>query len=106
MVPGGHTTIAVVATDARLTKSGAKRMAVSAHDGLARAVVPAHTPLDGDLVFGLSTGARELSDPVREAAVIGHVAAVCLSRAIARAVFHARTERGDLVPSWAARFGG
>jgi D-aminopeptidase len=106
MVPGGHTTIAVVATDARLTKSGAKRMAVAAHDGLARAVVPAHTPLDGDLVFGLSTGARELSDPVREAAVIGHVAAVCLSRAIARAVFHARTERGDLVPSWAARFGG
>ena len=106
LVPGGHTTIAVVATDARLSKAGAKRMAVAAHDGLARAVVPAHTPLDGDLVFGVATGQRTLADPVREAAAIGHVAAVCLSRAIARAVFHARAEPGDLVPSWAARFGG
>ena len=106
MVPGGHTTIAVVATDARLTKAGAKRMAVAAHDGLARAVVPAHTALDGDLVFGVATGERALADPVREAAVIGHVAAVCLTRAIARAVFHARPEPGDAVPAWAARFGG
>jgi D-aminopeptidase len=106
MVPGGHTTIAVVATDARLTKAGAKRMAVAAHDGLARAVAPAHTPLDGDLVFGVSTGVLMLEDPVREAAVIGHVAAVCLSRAIARAVYLAREEPGDLVPSWGARFGG
>jgi D-aminopeptidase len=106
MVPGGHTTIAVVATDAALSKAGAKRMAVAAHDGLARAVVPAHTPLDGDLVFGVATGERALSDPVREAAVIGHVAAVCLSRAIARAVFLARAEPGDAVPCWAGRFGG
>jgi D-aminopeptidase len=106
MVPGGHTTIAVVATDAALTKAGAKRMAVAAHDGLARAVVPAHTPLDGDLVFGVATGERELDDPVRDAAVIGHVAAVCLSRAIARAVFLARAEPGDVVPCWSARFGG
>lgn len=106
MVPGGHTTIAVVATDALLTKAGTKRMAVAAHDGLARAVVPAHTPLDGDLVFGVATGARALADPVREAAVIGHVAAVCLSRAIARAVFLARPEPGDVVPCWSGRFGG
>jgi D-aminopeptidase len=106
MVPGGHTTIAVVATDAVLSKAGAKRMAVAAHDGLARAVVPAHTPLDGDLVFGVAMGARALTDPVREAAVIGHVAAVCLSRAIARAVFHARAEPGDVVPCWSGRFGG
>jgi D-aminopeptidase len=104
--PGGHTTIAVVATDARLSKSGAKRMAVAAHDGLARAVVPSHTPLDGDLVFGVATGERELADPMREAAAIGHAAAVCLSRAIARAVFHARSEPGDRVPCWAGRFGG
>jgi D-aminopeptidase len=106
LVPGGHTTIAIVATDAQLTKAGAKRMAVAAHDGLARAVLPAHTPLDGDLVFGVATGARALGDPVRESAVIGHAAAVCLSRAIARAVFHARAEPGDRVPCWSARFGG
>jgi D-aminopeptidase len=106
MVPGGHTTIAVVATDAALTKAGAKRMAVAAHDGLARAVVPAHTPLDGDLVFALATGARVPADSVRDAAVIGHAAAVCLSRAIARAVFHARPEPRDTVPCWSLRFGG
>lgn len=105
LVPGGHTTIAVVATDAVLTKAGAKRMAVAAHDGLARAVVPAHTPLDGDLVFGVATGDRPLADPLREAAAIGHAAAVCLSRAIARAVFHARAEPGDLVPCWSERHG-
>jgi L-aminopeptidase/D-esterase-like protein len=105
MIPGAHTTIAVVATDAALTKAGAKRMAVAAHDGLARAIVPAHTPMDGDLVFGLSTGDRALADPVRDAAVIGHVAAVCLSRAIARAVYLARAEPGDVVPCWSARFG-
>jgi D-aminopeptidase len=105
LVPGGHTTIAIVATDAVLTKAGAKRMAVAAHDGLARAVVPAHTPLDGDLVFGVATGDRPLADPLREAAAIGHAAAVCLSRAIARAVFHARAEPGDMVPCWSVRFG-
>jgi L-aminopeptidase/D-esterase-like protein len=106
MVPGAHTTIAVVATDAAMTKAGTRRMAVAAHDGLARAVVPAHTPMDGDLVFALTTGERALDDPLREAAVIGHVAAVCLSRAIARAVFLARAEPGDAVPCWSARFGG
>jgi L-aminopeptidase/D-esterase-like protein len=106
LAPGAHTTIAVVATDAALTKAGAKRMAVAAHDGLARAIVPAHTPLDGDLVFGVATGDRPLADPVREAAVIGHAAAVCLSRAIARAVYHARSAPGDALPSWWERFGG
>lgn len=106
LAPGAHTTIAVVATDAALTKAGAKRMAVAAHDGLARAIVPAHTPMDGDLVFAVSTGDRPLADPVREAAVIGHVAAVCLSRAIARAVYLARPEPGDRVPCWSDRFGG
>lgn len=106
MRPGEHTTLAVVATDAHLSKAAVKRMAVAAHDGLARAVAPAHTPMDGDLVFGVATGARRLADPVREAAVIGHVAAVCLSRAIARAVFLARSEPGDTAPCWSGRFGG
>jgi L-aminopeptidase/D-esterase-like protein len=68
--------------------------------------VPAHTPLDGDLVFSVATGERALADPVREAAVIGHVAAVCLSRAVARAVFLARAEPADLVPCWAGQFSG
>ena len=53
---GENTTIAVVATNARLTKAEASRMALMADDGLARAINPAHTPADGDTVFALATG--------------------------------------------------
>ena len=56
--PMANTTIAIVATDAALDKAGARRLAEAAHGGLARAVYPAHTPFDGDLVFGVSTGRR------------------------------------------------
>ena len=55
-----NTTIAIVATDAPLTKIQCHRLAVTAHDGLARAIVPCHTPLDGDLVFAVSTGIGEV----------------------------------------------
>jgi len=92
----GNTTIAIVATDALLTKAECHRMAVAAHDGIARAIVPAHTPHDGDLVFALSTGARVGAD----AMAIGAAAAMCLSRAIARAVYLARPAPGDLFPCW------
>jgi L-aminopeptidase/D-esterase-like protein len=60
----GNTTIAVVATDAALTKSQARRLAVTAQDGLARAIRPVHTPLDGDTVFAAATGAKALGDPI------------------------------------------
>ena len=56
--PGGNTVIGIVATDAGLTKAQARRMALAAHDGIARAVVPSHTPHDGDLVFAAATGAQ------------------------------------------------
>lgn len=101
--PRTATTIAVVATDAALDKAGAKRMAMAAHDGLARAVVPSHTPFDGDLVFAVSTGRRAAPDPA-QAMQIGHAAATCLARAIARGVWHAAP--GGAVPSWRERFGG
>jgi L-aminopeptidase/D-esterase-like protein len=58
-----NTTIGVVAVDARLTKAEARRLAVSAHDGLARAVRPAHSIFDGDTIFAMATGARELAGP-------------------------------------------
>jgi D-aminopeptidase len=103
--PGAATTIAIVATDARLTQAEAQRMAVAAHDGMARAIVPAHTALDGDLVFAVATGARPLADPVRDSFALGHAAAACLARAIARGVFLARAEPGDTLPAWSARFG-
>ncbi|MEM9395039.1 MAG: P1 family peptidase [Pseudomonadota bacterium] len=98
---GAATTIAIVATDATLTQAEATRMAVAAHDGMARALVPSHTPYDGDLVFAASTGERGPSDPV----ALGHTAACCLSRAIARGVFLAKTADDDPLPTWQHRYG-
>lgn len=101
--PGGATTIAIVATDAGLDKAGCLRMATAAHDGIARAIVPAHTPLDGDLVFGVATGLAPTAttpDPL----LLGHAAALCLSRAIARAVHAAAPSDGIGPPSWTERF--
>jgi len=97
MIERANTTIAIVATDAALTKAQCQRVATAAHDGIGRACVPAHSPADGDLVFALSTEAHPMQSD-RDLAVIGHAAAVCLSRAIARGVFHARPEPGDLLP--------
>jgi L-aminopeptidase/D-esterase-like protein len=84
-----NTTIAVVATNLALTKAQAKRVAMMAQDGIARAVRPAHTPFDGDTVFALSTG--RLDRPVEPLllAHVGALAADCLARAIARAVYEA-----------------
>ena len=97
---GEATTIAVVATDARLSQAQATRVAVAAQDGMARAIVPSHTLLDGDLIFAAATGARAV-DPVLGVYQIGHAAAVCLARAIARGVFLARAVAGDMQEVWA-----
>lgn len=102
---GEATTIAIVATDAALTQAQAQRMATAAHDGMARAIVPSHTPVDGDLVFAAATGARRLTDPLTDTFLIGHAAAACLARAIARAVYLAEPRAGDPMPTWRARFG-
>ena len=101
---GEATTIAIVATDARLTKAQAHRMAVAAHDGMARAIVPSHTLLDGDLVFAAATGDKALQDPVRDQFQLGHAAACCVARAIARGVYEAKASPGDLQPTWAGRW--
>ncbi len=100
---GESTTIAVVATDALLTKVQAKRLAVMAHDGFARALWPAHTPLDGDLVFALSTGRAATAPPIGMIA-IGSAAAACTARAIARGVYEATVAPGDKLPTWRNRF--
>ena len=85
-----HTTIAVVATNAALSVTEATRVAIMAHDGLARALRPAHTPFDGDTVFALATGAVGLPEPrARSLAGLGSLAADTLARAIARAVYEA-----------------
>lgn len=94
---GGNTTLALVATDAVLTGAQARRVAMMAQAGLARSIRPAFSPLDGDLVFAVSTGRVAVSDPVRDVARIGMAAADCLARAVARGVYHA-TE----TPGWPA----
>ncbi len=99
------TVIAVVATDLALTKPQAKRLAVMAHDGIARAVVPSHTPFDGDLVFAAATGRIAPENPAQDLIRAGHAAATCLARAIARAVYSARAAEGDPLPTWQDRFG-
>jgi D-aminopeptidase len=96
---GTNTTIAIIATDAPLTKVQCHRLAVTAHDGMARAIVPSHTPLDGDLVFGVATGKGGSVDATafRDIAAAG---AICLSRAIARAVYAATPAAGDILPCY------
>ncbi|MEM8959128.1 MAG: P1 family peptidase [Pseudomonadota bacterium] len=101
--PGTATTIAIVATDAALDKSQALRMAVTAHGGLARSLVPSHTLLDGDTVFAAATGAVPVGDPVRDQMRLGHAAAICLARAVARGVHAATPAPGDTKPCWATR---
>lgn len=104
LAPGLSTTIGCVATDAVLSQSQAQRLAVAAHDGLARALVPAHTPMDGDLVFACSTASRALRDPVADVLFLGHAAAICMARAIARGVFSAQSAPSDLVSAWQVQF--
>jgi L-aminopeptidase/D-esterase-like protein len=90
IAPGANTTIAIIAADAALTKSEARRLAIMAHDGIARALRPAHTPFDGDTVFAISTSAKPL-DERREIrlAALGAIAADALARAIGRALWEA-----------------
>ena len=93
--PAPNTTIAVVATDAALSPSDAQRIAVMAQSGLARALRPVHSPLDGDAVFVLATGAgRPIADP-HTLTRLGALAADTLARATARGVYEA-TDLGDM----------
>ena len=95
--PGANTTLAVIAVTADLSTAEAKRVAMMAHDGMGRAVRPAHTAFDGDVVFALASGAVSLGhDPATrpvEVSRMGSAAADCLARAIARAVYEARDFR-------------
>lgn len=91
--PRANTTIAVVGTDVALTPAQAKRVAVMAQDGLARAIRPVHAPFDGDVVFALSTARRPLEGPEPlSLALLGALAADCLARSVARAVWLAERD--------------
>ena len=92
LTPGANTTLAVVAVNAALTPGECKRLAMMAQDGLSRAIRPAHTPFDGDVVFAVASGAIELGqdERLRRLARLGSAAGDCLARAIARGVYLAR----------------
>lgn len=114
-----NTTIAVVATDAALSPAACRQVANAAHDGLARSIRPAHTPVDGDTVFALATGAIEVPPPADVPAAfspetplateVGSAAADCLAHAVVAAVIAADpvagipTYRGLLPGAFAAR---
>ena len=98
---GANTTIACVAVDAALTPAQARRLAIMAQDGLARAIRPVHAPYDGDVVFVLATGARSLDgDPVFTLTRLGALAADCLARAVARGVYEAAAWPETGVRTW------
>ena len=82
-VVGANTSIGVVATNARLDKAQAQRLAVAGHDGLARAIRPVHTPMDGDTLFGLATGQLE---PMPDPMLLCTMAAEAVAQATVRAV--------------------
>jgi L-aminopeptidase/D-esterase-like protein len=98
-----NTTIAVIATDAVLTKAEAKRLAVAAHDGFTRAIWPSHTMGDGDLVFALSTGETGVKLTELEMLELHAVAGATMARAIARGIHAATPSPGDLMPVWSSR---
>ena len=100
-----NTTLVVVVTDAVLTKPQARRLAMIAQTGMARAIYPVHAPLDGDVVFAAATGQKPI-DPLFGLTELGMVAANTVARAIARGV-HAATALPFLgaLPAWGDRFG-
>lgn len=100
---GGNTTIAVIATDAVLSKAAAKRLAMAAHDGFVRAIWPTHTPADGDLVFALATGKSGITLSEIDAIDLYAEAGATMARAISRGVFAATADENDMFPVWSSR---
>jgi L-aminopeptidase/D-esterase-like protein len=100
-----NTTLAVVVTDAELTKPQTKRLAMIAQTGFARAIYPVHAPLDGDVLFAAATCEKPI-DPLVGLTELGMVAANVVARAIARGVFAAAAlPFPGALPAWKDRFG-
>jgi L-aminopeptidase/D-esterase-like protein len=100
-----NTTLAVVVTDAELSKPQARRLAMIAQTGFARAIYPVHAPMDGDVVFAAATGAKPI-DPLVDLTELGMVAANVVARAVARGVYTATAlPFPGALPAWKDRFG-
>ena len=102
--PGASTTLCVVATDAALSQAQCHRLAVMAAAGMARAIFPVFTPLDGDIVFALATGKVPLEAPFAALPFLGAAAANCLARAIARGIYEASGSLPDGTPCYRQLF--
>jgi L-aminopeptidase/D-esterase-like protein len=101
------TTIALVVTDAAMTKAQAKRLAIMADDGLARAIRPAHAPMDGDTVFAVATLRKPMRTENQDLTEIGLAAADCVARAIARGVYEATAlPFSGALPAWKDLYAG
>lgn len=99
------TTIGLVVTDAVLTKAEAHRLSILGHDGLVRAIHPAHFPADGDTVFAAATGQKPVPSPMAFMEIC-HLAMVTMARAVARSVYEATAlPYPGAKPSWKDRFG-
>ena len=100
-----NTVIGIVATDAPVTRAHLKRMAIMAHDGIAKSVSPAHTPMDGDTIFAISTNDLSNKEVLQNTDILalGARASDCLARACNRAVFEA-TVIGKSKPGWKSLF--
>jgi len=99
---GANTTIGIIATDAKLTKAECKRLAIAAHDGFTRAIWPSHTPMDGDLVFSVSTGSVDLNGSLEAMIEICAMAGSTMARAVARGIYMAQEQQGDIMPVWSS----
>ena len=96
-----NTVIGVVATNAPLTRSNLKRLAIMAHDGIARSLSPSHTPLDGDTIFAITT-CQNIEEQILENVdilVLGARASDCVARACNRAIYEAEAI-GNSKPGW------
>lgn len=95
-----NTTIGIIATDAVLTKPQTKRLAIAAHDGIARALYPAHTPMDGDLIFSVASGGSGVTPENIDWIDLSAHAANVTARAIARGIYSATAKSNDLVSTY------
>ncbi len=102
--PAASTTLCVVATDAPLSHAQCHRLTVMAAAGMARAIFPVFTPLDGDIILGLSTGRVPLKAPFAALPFLGAAAANCVARAVARAVYEASGALPDGTPCYRKLF--
>lgn len=106
IIDGANTTIGCVLTNAPVDQLTLKRLAISAHDGLARAIWPCHLPSDGDVMFAMGVGKAKVDSQDVDLTELNAAASSVMSRAIALGVYHANPSPEGLLPSWQQQYGG